>query len=563
MAREAKPVQRAATGVPSVSEEAPPPTDDTAGSWAGVDDPRAPPTIKAWANEWHLDAADKACEFIAALPDAFLDPKRSLLWVDDANDCPARLVYATAPTVTDLLGRAGVTCWERKKATTSPIATPSQLVTTVLSRRSPTARWKKLRGLASGPYMLADGSIIQEQGYHAGAGLWLPTAGTIPIPTEGRGSIRPEGFTQEEGRDTLAWMIKELAEFPFADPAFDPAVTVAYFLTLITRPAYRTCPIFIFDASVKRSGKDLLFKFWETAAFGREAKRINLVAEDEENEKRLATALIEGHTSIVFSDSVNIGWPQLYSIITEGEAVSVRQLGSNTSIPVPPTLTLGANGNNLAIKQQDLLPRMIVLRLEPTVADPSTVPHEKDQDALLGYARSNRRALLAAGFNLVRGFLNRPDPKPVGGISEGSFPGWAALVRDPLLWYGWPDLLLSRSRFAATSTVGDDEEDAAFVAAWWGVVGDRTVTSRHLLDLASVTELYDEDERKIMPIPARIALAAAIKDVLGKANHTPTALSKRIGRIKARPFAVGNGIPVKVWLGDHNNQKSVQLRRVG
>lgn len=326
-----------------------------------------------------------------------------------------------------------------------------------------------------------------------------------------------KGYSSADtGRKALDRLLEYLGEFPWANKDLDPAVWLAYLLTLITRPAYDHAPLFLFEASRPRSGKDLLFKLAETVAHGRAAHRLTLADNPEENEKRIATGLLAGHTTLIFGDVKQLGSPLLLSLITEGHNVVVRLLGSNTAIPVPKTLTLGANANNVTLNVPDLVPRTIHLRLDPPTDSPESTPHTLDQGELLDLFAERRPLYLAALFNALRGFLYRrkdPETEPRG-VSCGSFPQWARLVRDCLLWYGFPDVLESQTRLKQSVPVGEQGAMSALFGAWFALVRDQEITPSRILQMAAVTEMTQEREGggyETVADPRRLALAAAIE----------------------------------------------------
>lgn len=483
--------------------------------------------IRGSSADWHRGCADEACGYLAEVPEVFLDRERSMMWVDDAPRSAPSIRYVTPATVPDLLGRANVACQVlvagpvgedgRKTFKWKYAPIPPVLCQTVVSRRPKKVSWQRFEGFASGPYLLPSGEVIAAQGFAPERGLWLPHLGHVEIPTSGKGMLLARGYaSMEKGREALDRILAPLSEFPWANKDLDPAVWLSYLLTLITRPAYDHAPLFLFEASRPRSGKDLLFKAAETVAHGRAAHRLTLADNPEENEKRIATGLLAGHTTMIFGDVKHLGSPLLLNLITEGHNVVVRLLGTNTAIPVPKTLTLGANANNVTLNVPDLVPRTMHLRLDPPTDSPESTPHALDQNQLLELFAERRPLYLAALFNALRGFLNRrkdPETDPRG-ISCGSFPAWARLVRDCLLWYGFPDVLESQARLKQSVPVGEQGAMGALFAAWFALVRDQEVTPGRLLQLAATTEVTQERDDggyETVADARRIALAQAIE----------------------------------------------------
>lgn len=510
----------------------------------GGDDEAAPasdeqpvgPRIVGAPDTWAIGSAEEASKHIAALPTVFLDRSDALIWIDDRPGGNP-LIRAVAPSmVPDLLGRAGVTVWKRKGRSSVPIDAPAVLCNTVVSRRSEAVEWRRFAGFASGPYLLPSGELVQRHGQHADSGLWLPHRGRCAVPSDGRGATRERGFESlSEGRAALDWILSELKEFPWADPALDPAAWLSYLLTLFLRAGPlldKPVPLFLSEASRPRSGKDLLLKIAELLAYNRISRRVNLGADEEENKKALGTAIREGYTGIVFGDVKHLGSPLILSLITEGTAVSIRLLGASESIPVPATLILGATANNVTLPLPDLVPRTIYFRLDPPTPKPELTPHQRDQDELLDWYKMRRAPILAALTNVIRGYIHRTrDPETeVTGSPCGTFPTWARWVRDPLMYYGLPDVLDVQTRLARQTPVGDAGPLEAMFAAWWSVFRDGWVTPGQVIAAAAVVDVTrerDDGGFETVQDPARRALGEALS-ILFDGRISPRKLADKL-----------------------------------
>lgn len=541
-------------------------------SWAPYDDAPHPADdlrqsgddtiwIRSRPAMWHHRAPDQVCEIIAQDPTVHLDVKRELLWIDDAPKAAPKIRYATTATVVDLMGRARIlTAEDRGGDGPKPCSPPSELVSTVLSRRTRAAPWRTFAGFASGPYMLDDGSVVQGQGMYPPLRLWMPYRGLC----EGL-DLKPDGYPdRESARAAMDGILSLVSEFPWADSALDPAVWLGYLLTLITRPAYETAPLFLFEASRPRSGKDLLLKCAERAAWGSEAFRITFVDNEDENEKRLATALLDGHTGIIIGDASQLGNPLMLSIITEGSNVVVRKLGDNVSIPVPPTLTLGATANNVTINKPDLIPRMISLRLEPLTTTPESTPHTVDQAKLKQMFIEHRPTILGTCFDVLRGHLrgNYTAPKSP---DCGTFPAWAYMVRDCLTALGYPDIVETQARLAKVTPVGDDAAVRPLIAAWFALRRDSWTTSKQLIDLGYVADQRDEyGHTNADANRQRLADALALlMDGKLSAKSVTRRLTSLRGSVHSIDRADGRPMLVQVVVGNHHNQAQFALVEIG
>lgn len=523
-----------------------------------IQDEQAPNMLVGDASTWHREAADRACELIAAVPGVHLDREGALIMVEDRQQSTPKIRAIGAQQVPDLLGRADVVVMQRTAKGQTPCDPPGVLCQTVISRRTESAPWRIFDGFASGPYLLPGGDVVQAQGYHAERRLWLPHAGACELRSTGKGALKARGFTsQDEAVAAARWVVSELREFPWADAELDPAIWLGYVLTLITRPGYETVPLFLFEASRPRSGKDLLLKIAETLAHGRTAARVTLVENPDENEKRIGTALLDGHTTLIFGDVKQLGSPLLLSMITEGSSVIIRALGGNQRIPVPRTMTLGATANNVTLPLPDLVARTIALRLDPSTEAPELTPHAKDQDELLAWYRDRRAPILAALFNLLRAYQHRtkhPETEPRG-LPCGTFPTWSRTVRDPLLWLGFPDLLASQARLKLQTPIGDGAASLALVSAWWALFRDQTVTSGRLIQIAASTEVSEEQDDggfSQRTDPDRVKLADAMKEIDDKMNAKR--LGKHLASLRDGIFALDQGRVKLIARTEHNQQ---------
>ena len=528
-----------------------------------ADEERAeePVWVKSKPSAWHHRAPDEVCEIIARDPTVHLDLRRELLWIDDAPRSAPKIRYATTSTVVDLMGRSRiVTAEERGADGPRPCSPPHELVSTVLSRRTRAAPWRSFAGFASGPYMLATGEVIDRQGMYDPLRLWLPFRGTV----DGGLDLMPDGYpTQEAARTAMDGILSLVSEFPWADPKLDPAVWLGYLLTLITRPAYETAPLFLFEASRPRSGKDLLLKCAERVAWGSEAFRITFVDNEDENEKRLATALLDGHTGVIIGDASQLGNPLILSILTEGTNVGVRKLGENITIPVPPTLVLGATANNVMINKPDLIPRIIALRLEPMTTTPESTPHTMDQAKLKQLFTTQRAQILSVCFDVMRGFIRGHYPAPRS-PDCGTYPGWADLVRDCLTALGYPDIVETQARLAKVTPVGDDAAIRPMIAAWYAIRGDLWTTSKQLIDAGQLIDRRDEDGPSPND-PNRQRLADALA-LLMDGKLSAKAITKRLSSLRGSVHAIdlpnGTGIMIQVVVGNHHNQAQFALVKI-
>lgn len=439
---------------------------------------------------WGEEPAEKAAAVVAGWPDVFLRLDGSALtWVDDRGRPGMQpLLSPVEPTLLrGLMNARRMKFTEREKipapdggkATwgTRRVPPPAALVERIVSTR-PGEAWRVIEGIAPASYMLASGEVVSEPGYRDG--LWLSRSGRIDVHTLPDVSrIRPEGYSPEEAADAAEAMLFDLGGIEWATPG-DRSAALAYYLTLITRPAYRLCPIFLFTAPLSGSGKDLVAKCWENAAFGYEALRITPPpgrADDSSTEldKRISSAVLAGESTIVIGDARRILSPMIYGLTTEERAPAGRELGVSKTISAPRNLTLVGVGNNPELGI-DVVRRAVSIRIVPKTQRPAERKFELSEDELIQRYRANRGPFFGAAVNIVRGALkaNRPRSERLA----CSFAGWSRMVQAACIYAGLPDPLESREALARR-VAGDDASTllAPLMAAWWSMRGSLRATA--------------------------------------------------------------------------------------
>lgn len=530
--------------------------------------------IVAQASEWPWSAADEASTILAQQPDIFLmERTRQMVRVEDEAGFPARLAEMTTAGLVDALGRLNVRLLEKRGAKRIPVpyTKAAGFLSTVLERRSSAHRWRALAGLACGPYMLTDGRVVAEAGYDVDTRLWLPQSATVqPI------GLLPDGFTQAQAQDQVFELVRELGEFCWEDPNLDPAVWLSYLFTLASRPSYPTCPMHIFRATLPRSGKDLLFCLAEMVALGRQSRHIEADPEHPEEQMKVLGALLRtGQTPIVLGDATVLGSGGLLQLITEPSTATIRLLGQSEEIPIPPSLVLAATGNKLRFARPDLYGRVIVLSLDPDTPNPEQRPTRLEQDELIALYAAQRQRFLGIVFNILRGCAQarRENPSQIPtGIRCGSFPGWARIVRDAVMWAGLPDVVETQNRARDQIQTMTSDASAFLIQVLYDIWGCETwLTTTALLKAG----LPGEPSARTLGIdPYR----ASQLDLVAVHGQLLEALDLALGDKKSSRRLVaflaanlsshyvmerGEQRRVRMQKGSHNHQFQVVLKLIG
>ena len=249
----------------------------------------------------------------------------------------------------------------------------------------------------------------------------------------------------------LACLLVPICEFPF-ETEQDRAVMVAAMLTAVAAAGLQGCniPGFCFDATTPGSGKSMLADIAAIIGTGEEASRTPQTGQ-EEFRKQLLTLLLEG-TRFVLIDNITsaLGGAALDAVLTSPRFRD-RVLGVSQNADLPVDLVVMATGNNLQVKG-DLARRVLRCRLTPDMERPEERSDFKIP-RLIPWVKENRTSLIAACLTILRGYFVAGHPS-VRTARMGSFEDWAQRVRDPLVWLGMPDPVLTQRRVRAESDSG-------------------------------------------------------------------------------------------------------------
>lgn len=319
-----------------------------------------------------------------------------------------------------------------------------------------------LAGVIEAPTILPDGTLLEKPGYDAGSGLFLH-ATNLDIRA-------PANPTRDDAQTALALLVDLMSDFPFETQA-DTSVALAAILSAVIRPWLRTAPGFGFDATTPGSGKTLLADIVAMICTGRPAPVLHQGQTDEEMEKRLGAFLLQGH-AIMNLDNLEraLGGELLCSVLTSPE-ITVRVLGESKALAVPTNLLFMVTANNLAVKG-DLSRRMLVCRLDPRCERPEERLFDRDP---YRWVPEHRADLLTACLTILCAF-HRAGLPDQGLKPYGSFDDWSRWIRGAVVWLGWPDPCLTRTRLEGADHVTG--ELGAVLAAWQLHLGQTARTVR-------------------------------------------------------------------------------------
>jgi hypothetical protein len=312
------------------------------------------------------------------------------------------------------------------------VAPSTEHVATLLDRGS----WTVLRPLdaiARAPFLRQDGTVCTVPGYDkASRVLYLPSAEFPPLP---------ESPSRADALSCLARLRAPFDEFPWKEPASEAAF-VSHVLAEAARLAMERCPMYFYDAPMAGTGKSTLQEMAARIVHGTEPAMRPWVANEEELRKSVYACLMAGDRSIWF-DNIPDGTKVRSSVLEAFLTSAVwkdRKLGESVTTGIANKTVLVASGNNLT-PMSALARRSIVVRLDANtenlrervfkIANPRR------------YVMEHRARLLVDALTIIRAYLGtggavaQPVPLP-------SFEEWSRLAREPLLWLGMADPVITQ-----------------------------------------------------------------------------------------------------------------------
>lgn len=344
----------------------------------------------------------------------------------------------------------------------------------VMLHRMPDKRLPPIEQVVSAPFFTSSGHLAVEDGYHQQAASYLHLGG-LEIP-----SI-PTHPTNEDVATARAALEDIVCDFPFAR-ASDRTHFFAALLLPFVRPLISgSTPIALLEAPSHGAGKSLLADCLSLTSTGHRAKATTLGRDEESNEKRITSLLLEGPSMIVIDNvSDRVASPSLAAAIT-ADRWQQRLLGGNEMTALANRASWVMTGTNPNLSRE-VMRRCIRVRIDPGTDKPEERTGFKHSD-LRGHLTSNRGALVGACLTLARAWLAEGSQKPQA-TPLGSFEAWTKVVGGIVERAGWGSFLEDREEMYQA---GDAEGAAwsAFASAWWAAHGDAGVTPSVLLPLAA------------------------------------------------------------------------------
>jgi hypothetical protein len=339
--------------------------------------------------------------------------------------------------------------------------------------------WTTLRPLdaiARAPFLRDDGSICDAPGYDSvSRTLYVPSIQFPPIPEH---PIRADALA------ALARLREPFNEFPWKEEASESAF-VSHILAEAARLAMERCPMYFYDAPMAGTGKSTLQEMAARIVHGTEPALRPWVADEDELRKSLYACLMAGDRSIWFDnvpDGVKVRSSVLEAFLTSA-VWKDRKLGESVTSAIPNKTVLVASGNNLT-PVSALARRSIVIRLD------ANTEHLRERVFRITnprrYIMEHRAQLLVDALTIIKAYITvRIDEQMP--VTLPSFEDWSRLARDPLIWLGMADPVITQ----LNETDDESQPLGPIFEKLFANFGDRTFTAG---DMARVVgSLSDEN----------------------------------------------------------------------
>ncbi len=347
---------------------------------------------------------------------------------------------------------------------------------------------RPLNGITHTPMVRSDGTILDRPGYDEASGyLFLPTGGlrVAPIPAEP---------SPEDVAGAVALLDEMTAQFPW-ESKDDRANYYGFLLTplmrLLTPPSYK---MFGIGAHQPGSGKTLLADAAVILHGG--VTRSEMPEDEAEMRKQTTSILATTSAPVVLVDNVTgvLRSSVLAGLLTAGQAMTDRELGTSRSLTTLNDRTWVVTGNNLSLGG-DLVRRTIVIGIDPNMANPEA--REFAIPDLKAWVKAHRAELLRALLIMIRAWVVAGRPLASRTQSD-SFATWEASVAGILSVAGVPgDFDRQSGQRAAVG--GDDDGLAGVLETIWDMTEGKRWTVNDILEAPARPDEFIVASRDWLP----------------------------------------------------------------
>ena len=204
--------------------------------------------------------------------------------------------------------------------------------------------------------------------------------------------------------------------------------------------------MYFYDAPMAGTGKSTLQEMAARIVHGTEPAMRPWVADEDELRKSLYACLMAGDRSI-WIDNVPDGH-KIRSAVLEAFLTSAvwkdRKLGESTTNSIQNKTVMVASGNNMT-PVGALARRSLVVRLD------ANTEHLRDRIFKIQnprrYVMDNRAQLLVDALTIIKAYhhgTSKQCRREVPPVTLPSFESWSQLAREPLIWLGMADPVLTQ-----------------------------------------------------------------------------------------------------------------------
>ena len=289
-------------------------------------------------------------------------------------------------------------------------------------------------GVINTPTMRPNGTLISSPGYDEETKYFLDVDTNLKMPP------MSENPTREQAQEALEKVKRLLYETPFVSE-LDLSVAICAALTVVCRPAFAQCPMFLVNANAPGTGKSYLVDTLTALAQGQVAPVISSATSNEEMEKRLDGLLLDGVPCFSIDNILKpqLSGPEKLCMIFTAKSVRVRKLGASDSFECEPRVTIFATGNGVNFGS-DMVRRGLTIRL----STPLERPEEREyHSSPLREVMRNRGEYVGALLTIALAYRAASDKVPLQHLV--SFEKWSQVCMEPLVWLGLPSPLLCLS----------------------------------------------------------------------------------------------------------------------
>ncbi len=457
-----------------------------------------------------------------------------------------------------------ITRWEKDRdsdGNTQGVAPPETVVKAVFTDHDFADTLPELLAVPSTPFFDAEGRLVDEDGYHAGAKVYL-AKGDLVLPSVSR---EPTAIEVAEAKRLIVEEV--LADFPLggmdraqivgtlAGENADHAHAVTHAVAMTLLPFCRDMiagptPGHVYTKPGPGTGASLLVDVLTTIAGGSPAPAMTFPTRAEEVGKTLSAALAEGAPVILF-DNIGqaIASSELASAMT-GTMYQARILGKTQLVMVPVRSVWAFTANNIEASRE-ILRRFVLIPLDAGVPDPEQRKPENgwQHPNLRQWVTDNRPALVWACLTLIQNWVARGMERQKV-VSLASYEDWAGVMGGILTAAGFHGFLDGQAEERAKATDATEDGLAQLVQIMAGYP-DGTVfrpggTGRYDgKPTVSVMAILNGDERAKMepgdkPDPIQIN-GWGYKDFDGQYTNA-TRIGRGMKNLARKPYQIGGKV---------------------